>query len=155
PSPTRPSSRAAPPARGAKSCGAPCAGSRSAPPRRTEPARPARPEHRRRWPVRATTTILVPLDRSVGSEAVPGEVARLARAEGARVRLLHVARPVDALMVDGRVVRYADQEVARVREDCRASLIRAAAALADLEVDIAVRFGDPVEEIVREAAQPG
>ena len=103
----------------------------------------------------ATTTILVPLDRSVGSEAVLGEVARLARAEGARVRLLHVARPVDTLMVDGRVVRYADQEVARVREDCRAALIRAAAALADLEVDVAVRFGDPVEEIVREAEQPG
>src|SRR5262249_54033519 len=150
--PTRPPSRAAPPAWGARRCGKPCAGSRSAPPRRTDAAAAA---HRRRWLVRATTTILVPLDRSVGSEAALGEVARLARAERARVRLLHVARPVDTLTVDGRVVRYADQEVARVREDCRAALMRAAAALADLEVDVAVRFGDPVEEIVREAEQPG
>lgn len=41
-------------------------------------------------------------------------VGELARAEGATIHLLHVARPVEAVMDDSRVVAYADQESARV-----------------------------------------
>lgn len=96
-------------------------------------------------------TILVPLDGSRGSEAVLAAVERLARAEHATVRLLHVARPVGAVMVDGRVIRYADQEVTRTRHEAQTYLTSAAAALAGIEADLVVRFGDPVEEIVREA----
>ncbi|MBI4010667.1 MAG: universal stress protein [Candidatus Rokubacteria bacterium] len=99
--------------------------------------------------------ILVPLDGSEGSEAALTEVARLAEAEGAAVRLLHVAEPVVAVMEEDRVVRYADQEAARVTQEARAYLLRSAAALPGIDVDLAVRFGDPVEEIVREAERPG
>jgi nucleotide-binding universal stress UspA family protein len=95
-------------------------------------------------------TILVPLDGSAGSEAVLSAVERIARAEGATVRLLHVAPPVEVLLVDGRVVRYADQEVARLRHQVQTYLMGAAAALG-VDVEVRVRFGDPVEEIVREA----
>ncbi|HLE43835.1 MAG TPA: universal stress protein [Methylomirabilota bacterium] len=99
--------------------------------------------------------ILVPLDGSAGSEAVLPEVGRLAEAEGAAVRLLHVAKPVAAVMEEDRVVRYADQEAARVTQEARACLLRAAAALPGIDVDLAVRFGDPVGEIVRETERPG
>jgi nucleotide-binding universal stress UspA family protein len=99
--------------------------------------------------------ILVPLDGAAGSEAVLPEVERLARAEGAGIRLLHVARPVEVVTADDRIVRYADQEVARIREEVGAYLTRAAAALSGLDVQVAVRFGDPVEEIVREAREAG
>jgi len=98
-------------------------------------------------------TILVPLDGSAGSEAILAAVERLARKERATVRLLHVAPPAGTVMVDGRVVRYADQEIARIRDEARSYLTSAAAALAGVEVDLVVRFGDPVEEIVREATQ--
>lgn len=100
-------------------------------------------------------TILVPLDSSAGSETVLPEVARLAEAERAAVRLLHVARPVAAVMVDDRVVRYADQEAARVTQESRAYLISAAAVLPGIDVELVVRFGDPVEQILEEARRPG
>jgi nucleotide-binding universal stress UspA family protein len=99
-------------------------------------------------------TILVPLDGSAGSEAVLAAVERIARVEGATVRLLHVASPVAALLVDGRVVRYADQEVARIRHQAQTYLKGVAAALG-VDVEARVRFGDPVEEIVREAGSGG
>jgi nucleotide-binding universal stress UspA family protein len=95
-------------------------------------------------------TILVPLDGSAGSETVLAAVEWITRVEGSTVRLLHVAPPVEALRVDGRVVRYADQEVARIRHQAQAYLVGAAAALG-VDVEVRVRFGDPVEEIVREA----
>jgi nucleotide-binding universal stress UspA family protein len=100
-------------------------------------------------------TILVPLDGTSGSEAVLPEVARLAEAEGAAVRLLRVAPPVAAILVDDRVVRYADQEAARVTQESRAYLARAAATLAGIDVELAVRFGDPVEQILAETERPG
>jgi nucleotide-binding universal stress UspA family protein len=96
-------------------------------------------------------TILVPLDGSAGSEAVLAAVERLARKERAMVRLLHVAAPAGTVTVDGRVVRYADQEIARIGHEARSYLTSVAAALTGVEVDLVVRFGDPVEEIVREA----
>lgn len=95
-------------------------------------------------------TILVPLDGSAGSEVVLTAVERLALANHATVRLLYVAPPVEAVVVDGRVVRYADQEIARTRHEAQAYLMSAAAVLS-VPVELVVRFGDPGEEIVREA----
>lgn len=95
--------------------------------------------------------ILVPLDGSRGSEAVMSRVGELAQAERATIRLLHVAPRVEAIVVDGRVVSYADQEAARVEHEVLAYLMSAAAALSGIEVELAVRFGDPVQEILQEA----
>jgi nucleotide-binding universal stress UspA family protein len=99
--------------------------------------------------------ILVPLDGAEGSETVLHEVARMARAEQAIVRLVYVSPPAEAEIVDGRVLRYADQEAARITFEARRYLTGVAAGLAGLEVEVAVRFGEPVEEIVREAQASG
>lgn len=101
-------------------------------------------------------TILVPLDGADGSEAVLPAVGELARAEGARVRLLHVALPPGEVLADGdRVIAYADQETARVEAEMLAYLRTAAERLHGIEVELAVRFGDPAEEIVSEAESTG
>lgn len=100
-------------------------------------------------------TILVPLDRSAGSEAVLPTVAELARAEGARIRLLHVAPPVYPVVVGSRVIAYAHQETQRIEYEVLDYLKKAAAGLRGIEVELAVRFGDPVEEIVTEAGSAG
>jgi nucleotide-binding universal stress UspA family protein len=100
-------------------------------------------------------TILVPLDGSPGSEAVLATVGELARAEGAIVRLLHVAPRVEAVVEAGRVIAYADQETARVTHEVLSSLKKTAVRLPGIEVEQAVRFGDPVEEIVLEAELAG
>lgn len=99
--------------------------------------------------------ILVPLDRSPGSEAVLPTVGELARVEGAKVRLLHVAPTVYPVVVGGRVIAYADQETERIAQETLAYLKRAAADLSGLEVELVVHFGDPVEEIVKEAEAEG
>jgi CBS domain-containing protein len=95
--------------------------------------------------------ILVPLDGTPGSEVVLSEVGELARAEGAAVCLLHVAAPAKEIRADGRVVVYVDQETARIEAEVNAYFRRIAAWLGDVSVEFAVRFGDPVDEIVREA----
>jgi len=100
-------------------------------------------------------TILVPLDGSVGSERILAELAALARAEQATLRLLHVAPPVAARIEGGRVVAYADEEAARVSHDVLAYLRAAAAGLTGIAVEPIVRFGDPAQEIVREAESAG
>ena len=102
-----------------------------------------------------TRKILVPLDSSPGSEAVLPVGGELARAEGAEVRLLHVALQVEAVVVDDRVIAYADQEAARITQEVLAYLKKAAAQLSGLEVELAVRFGDPIAEIVNEAESAG
>ncbi|MBI2468809.1 MAG: universal stress protein [Candidatus Rokubacteria bacterium] len=100
--------------------------------------------------------ILVPLDGSSGSEAILPRVAELARGEHATVRLLFVAPPAQARVApDGRILVYADQEAARLAENARAYLMRAAAALAGIDVQLAVRFGDPAAEILDEADSGG
>ncbi len=99
--------------------------------------------------------ILVPLDGSAGSEAALPRVAAVARAERAIVRLLHVAPRIQARVVEDRVVAYADQEAARVTQRVVAYLTRAAAALPEIEVELAVRFGDPVAEILDDAESAG
>jgi universal stress protein A len=100
--------------------------------------------------------ILVPLDRTAGSEAVLRTVAELARASGARVRLLHVAPDVQPVIVGDRVVRHVDEEIVRIRQEVQTYLESAATGLSQqIRVELAVRFGNPVEEIVEEAKASG
>lgn len=99
--------------------------------------------------------ILVPLDGSPGSEAILQEAETIARAEKATIRLLHVAPPVEAIIEDDRLVAYVDQEAARVAQEVRSYLGKAAAGLFGVEVQHAVRFGDPAEEIASEALEAG
>ena len=89
---------------------------------------------------------------SLGSETVLWTVAQLARAQGARVRLMRVAREVGAVMGDDdRVLAYADQESERVEVEERAKLKRAVNKLEGISVETVVRFGDPATKIVEEA----
>jgi nucleotide-binding universal stress UspA family protein len=100
--------------------------------------------------------ILVPLDGRPGSEAVIDTVGFLARTAGATVRLLRVARRVEPVVSDdGRVIAFADQEAGRVEREARAYLDGLAARLPGVAVECAVRFGDPVAEILYEAEQWG
>jgi nucleotide-binding universal stress UspA family protein len=100
--------------------------------------------------------ILVPLDGSPGSASVLWTVGQLARAQGARVRLLRVESPVSSVYgADGRVLAYADQEYERVAFDDVQTLRQTADELAGLDVETAVRFGDPATQIVEEAAEAG
>lgn len=101
--------------------------------------------------------ILVPLDGSPGSGSVLWTVGQLARAQGARVRLVHVApAPGVVLTSDDRVVAFADQETARVEYEESVKLGRAVAELEGVDVERAVRFGDdPVRAIVTEAVESG
>ena len=95
--------------------------------------------------------ILVPLDGASGSETVLETIGEIARAEGASVRLLSVHAPVDKVEVEGRVLAYSDQEAERVEAEARTYFQRVAASLGPVTVSFAVRFGDPVEQIVEEA----
>src|SRR4029453_2974540 len=98
--------------------------------------------------------ILVPLDGSTTAEAVLALVGDLASGAGATVRLLHVAPvPENLYGTDDHLIAYADQEIARLEAqhlDYRASV---EPCLADVPVERAVRFGDPIREILREAEQ--
>jgi nucleotide-binding universal stress UspA family protein len=97
--------------------------------------------------------ILVPLDGTAASEAALAFVADVARARHAHVRLMRVAPvPAEVHGTDDRVVAYADQEAARVELDLGAYLRSVAAGYPDLDIDTVVAFGDPVEEILHEAA---
>lgn len=96
--------------------------------------------------------ILVPLDKSEASESVLPVVAGLASAAGATVRLLHVQRlPEEVVDKYGRVVVYIDQEAAGLRAEGMDLLAAAAARLPGVDVERAVRFGEPVHEILAEA----
>lgn len=96
--------------------------------------------------------ILAPLDRTPEAEAVLPYVAALARGEGATVRLLHVAAVPDTVVnTEGQVLAYADQEMARVETESRDYLEAQEPRLSGVPVECAVRFGDPVEQILAEA----
>jgi nucleotide-binding universal stress UspA family protein len=96
--------------------------------------------------------MLVPLDRTAHAEAVLPLVADLARGAGATVRLLHVApAPDNVVDADGRLVAYADQEMARLEAEALDYLHTVTPQLSGTEVECVVRFGDAIEEIVREA----
>jgi nucleotide-binding universal stress UspA family protein len=98
--------------------------------------------------------ILVPLDRSRTAESVLPLAITLARGSGAAMRLLMVEpAPESRVDKDGRVVAYADQEQARLEAeglDYLRALTRQCGGVSDVEC--VVRFGDPVVEILREAA---
>src|SRR5262245_35834383 len=96
--------------------------------------------------------ILVPLDRAESSLSVLDLVGGIARASGATVRLLNVAPiPSERVADNGRVVAYASQEMERVEHSRLDDLKEAEARLDGAPVESVVRFGDPVEEILREA----
>jgi nucleotide-binding universal stress UspA family protein len=99
--------------------------------------------------------ILVPLDRSPEAEAVLPVAARLARADGAVVRLLHVAPNPVAVLVEGGMPAYVDQEIDRLRYEALDYLRGAASRLAGVPVEFAVHFGDPADEIIEEAKEFG
>jgi nucleotide-binding universal stress UspA family protein len=101
--------------------------------------------------------ILVPLDGSLGSESVLWTVGQLARVQGARVRLVHVAPAPGARWADDdTVIAFADQETARVEYEESVNLQRAVDELEGVDVERAVRFGDdPARAIVEEAEASG
>lgn len=115
--------------------------------------RPARPADA---PIPETShprLILVPLDGTSGSEAILEIIGEIARAEGAAVRLLQVKPPTQEIMAEGRVVVYSNQESARVEAEAHAYFTRVAKSLAAVTVEFAVRFGEPAEQIVKEAGE--
>jgi nucleotide-binding universal stress UspA family protein len=67
------------------------------------------------------------------------------------VRLLSVHAPVHEVEADGRIVAFVDQEMERVEAEARTYFQRVIAGLGPVTVSFAVRFGDPVEQIVEEA----
>jgi len=95
--------------------------------------------------------ILAPLDQTADAEAALPLVADAARGAGATVRLLHVA-PVPDLRVaaGGRVIAYADQEMARLEAEGTDYLRSVEVQLDGIPVECVVRFGDPVPEILAE-----
>ena len=96
--------------------------------------------------------ILVPLDGSPAAESFLDVVADTARGGGASVRLLRVAPIPDSLVgTDGRVVAYADQETERLEAEALDYLHAVEARLAGIDVECVVRFGEPLDEILREA----
>jgi nucleotide-binding universal stress UspA family protein len=102
-------------------------------------------------------TILVPLDGCAGSERVLEAVGDLARSRNATVRLLRVVRSPESVCsnYDGRVLAFADQENARVEDELRTYMKQLASSLSGVPVETAVRFGDPVAQIVEEAESAG
>lgn len=97
--------------------------------------------------------ILVPLDESPTAEIVVPLVAAVARGAGATVRLLLVApAPQNQISEGDRVVAYTDQEMARLEAEGLDYLRKVEVQFgSDGDVECAVRFGDPVDEILGEA----
>jgi len=96
--------------------------------------------------------IVVPLDASPVAESVLPVVADLARAGGASIRLLRVEPlPNNCVDSDGRVVAYADQEMARLEAEGLDYLKTITARLGGIPIELCVRFGDPLTEILKEA----
>jgi nucleotide-binding universal stress UspA family protein len=96
--------------------------------------------------------ILVPLDLTEDGEAVASIAASLARSSGGTIRLLHVAPIPQELRAEyGRVVVYAHQEMARVEAEGQHALEDVEARLDGVPVETVVRFGEPAQEILREA----
>jgi nucleotide-binding universal stress UspA family protein len=96
--------------------------------------------------------ILVPLDEAVQAESMVDAIGTLARNAGATVRLLHVAPAPESVSDDyGHVVVYADQETARLEAEGLDYLHAASLSLDGVTLEYAVRYGDPVEQILDEA----
>ena len=96
--------------------------------------------------------ILVPLDEAVPAESMVEAIGAQARSNGATVRLLHVAPIPESVSDDyGHVVVYADQETARLEAEGLDYLHAASLSLDGVTLEYAVRYGDPVQEILDEA----
>jgi len=97
--------------------------------------------------------ILIPVDREDRAEVVAGLVADLARSSGAAVRLVYVG-PLPETRVDtyGRVIAYQSQDLERMESTARARLsFFAQTQLDGVPVEVRVRWGDAVDEILDEA----
>lgn len=99
--------------------------------------------------------ILVPLDRTDEAERLVPVIADTARGAGATVRLLHVAPVPEAIVHDGRVIAYVDQETSRLETEARDYLSVVELAFAGVPVEVAVRYGDPATGILEEAEEFG
>lgn len=100
--------------------------------------------------------ILVPLSGRERAEAVLPLVAAAARSAGSTVCLLRVAPyPQIRTSVYGRVIAYVDQETDRLEGESQAYLRDVEARLCGVAVERRVTFGDPAQEIVREAGVVG
>lgn len=96
--------------------------------------------------------ILVLLDEAVPANSMVEAVGALARNAGATIRLLHVAPVPEGLFDErGRVLVYAHQETARLEAEGLDYLHAASIGLEGVALECAVRYGDPVEEILNEA----
>ena len=96
--------------------------------------------------------ILVPLDGRESSEAAAALAADLARSSGGSVRLLQVYPvPESRMGAFGRVIAYADQEMARLTGEGRDYLESVEARFGPIAAEPVVRFGDPEREILTEA----
>jgi nucleotide-binding universal stress UspA family protein len=96
--------------------------------------------------------IVVPLDLTVDTEAVLPLVADAARGAGSTVRLLHVAPwPGHLVDADGHVAAPADQELLRLEAEAMDYLSTVELQFDGIPVESTVRFGDPADEILREA----
>jgi nucleotide-binding universal stress UspA family protein len=96
--------------------------------------------------------ILVPVDLKSDGDAVVNLVYDVAHASGATVRLLHVAPvPEERRGEFGRVVVFADQEMARVETESIEAMRALEERLDGVVVERVVRFGAVAEEIEREA----
>ena len=94
--------------------------------------------------------ILVPVDGD--AEHVVPIVAALAHGSGATVRLLRVMQEPELHMGPyGRVIAYADQEMASLESRGLADLDVVKSQLGGIPVETVVRFGDPANEIALEA----
>lgn len=99
-----------------------------------------------------TKRILVPLDGRETAEAMVPVVASLARDTGAAVRLLRIFPvPSEVMTSQGRMVASVDQEMARLESRALSDFAPAETELSGLPVETVVRYGEPVEEIAREA----
>jgi nucleotide-binding universal stress UspA family protein len=99
--------------------------------------------------------ILLPLDTTEEAERIVPFVADMARGGGATVRLLHVAPVPEAIVHDGRVIAYVDQETSRLDTEARDYLSVIELAFTGVPVEVAVRFGDAVSGILAEADEFG
>ena len=94
--------------------------------------------------------ILVPVDPR--DDSIVPILAALARGSGATVRLLRVMSvPEMKVARYGRVIAYADQEMARLQGEAMDDLDVIKAQLDGIPVEAVVRFGAPVAEIALEA----
>ena len=99
-----------------------------------------------------TKRILVPLDGRERGEAVVPVVAALARDAGAAVRLVRIFPvPSEVITPQGWMVASVDQEMARLESRALSDFAPAEVELAGLPVETVVRYGEPAEEIAREA----